>query len=452
MNTQPNSLRLGEAPTYFEWSYGVLSAAHIAVMNGWIAPTDANQTDINKKYVDNMNEVNGQTGPTSHLIESKDGSVSRKYNASPERIAIDLSRILGRMTTSAASVARNEVQQLQLGGATAGKFVVMQGSNITAELDVVGLTAGAIQTAINAKLGALSVTVAANAANYDISFTGNGYDLKNVPQMRAVWVTAPTPSTATIQILTTTTGRAAGVYTTNFRWPTQCVLNPPSWAFIEGFACGASTTTYKGYPGATTDSVALNLNGKGLMEWDTTVKVSGDEIDVPTYVFQTTPATVTYLTGGMVQLWIGPNAGTYAAADAISPLDLRDLKISIGAGVREPPSLGRVAVVEYQYGDNRPDLTIEVTIRGDKSHKLYASAMNAEYGERVALRLVIDPQVNPQRTVEFYMARAIVNATPKPSGAENQLTLTFMPEWNTTNDGPAEWWVETAVSAYGVYV
>lgn len=454
----PNSLRLAEAPGAAEWKHGVSSVAHRAAMTKWYPPTDANPIEITREFADNAAEVNGQILATKRFVRSKMGSVARTYNMSAEVMAMQLARILGTPTTSSASSAQSEVWQLKVNGAPAsGRFMFTLGGRVSSNLAIAGLSAAQLTSVLSALAvkvyGAGSVlTAVAAGANYNITASGTIQN-RNL-EMPSIVVTDAL-DTGSLEISTTTPGRVAGVRTHNFRWPNPCTLYPPTFAVIEAYACGADNGTWNLYPGMGMDSLSVDISQKDFIELSCEMKAAGLEYPMADVDGAWTPVSAfenpTYLLGAHTQLWVGANADTYAAADQILYHELRNAKFGINAGLTEPPTLGGGTHVQaWQYGEGNPDFTFEITTVGDKSNRLYAAAKEAEYGGSVKARLLLDPHSSPQRRFEMYAAELVTQSVPKPSGNENQLTVTFMANSNTTNAGPAEFWVETAETAYNV--
>jgi hypothetical protein len=81
-----------------------------------------------------------------------------------------------------------------------------------------------------------------------------------------------------------------------------------------------------------------------------TIKTDGSETAKTSFTFPTTPDAVNKLIGAMLTLKCGATGN-----EDLTSL-VRSFKFSINAGVVEPPSIGNVNVVEWQYSAERAEL------------------------------------------------------------------------------------------------
>lgn len=227
-------------------------------------------------------------------------------------------------------------------------------------------------------------------------------------------------------------------YTHLAKWRGICTVNPPSFSFVEGLVCATGTTgTYWLYKGSVVNQLTIDVSGKGFVKFSITVETDGSETAKTAFTWPVAPTAVNKLIGSMLTLTCG-TAGTENLTTLV-----RSLKITMNAGITEPPSIGNVNVVEYQYGAQAPTLDIEFTIKGDKSHALYTAY-------QAKSNVIFDAllQFNANRSIKLHCTQGIVNSTVKASGNETQLTVKYMVEHNTTDSGPGVWTLKTGTAVY----
>jgi len=299
-------------------------------LDDMVKMTDIDFAQVETTYRTDEDEITGFGGPTEHEVESKTGSLARKFNASVETIAAFVFWLLGRVTTT-----------------------------------------------------------------------------------------------------------GAGPFTHVGKWPSICTLIPPSFSMIEGLDCPGSTGTIWLYKGMVVDSLTIEVNGKAAVVLTLNLKTDGSETAKASFTFPTSYAAVNRLLGSMLTIKLGP------ALENISSV-FRTLKITINAAMEEPPNVAAgVNVAEYQYGDQKPDLQIELSIKGDKSHAVYGYYQNNTNVKFEALL-----QKAAGASVKLGCEKGVVKVTPGREGRETRLNITYMPEWNTTDDGPGTWTIINSVASY----
>lgn len=229
-------------------------------------------------------------------------------------------------------------------------------------------------------------------------------------------------------------------YTHSAKWRGVCTVVPPSFTFVEGLVCASGTTgTYWLYKGAVVSQLSIDVSGKGFVKFSITCETDGSETAKTAFSWPATANAVDKLIGSMLVLKCG-SAGTEDLSSII-----RSMKITMNAGIVEPPSIGGVNVVEFQYGAQAPSLDIEFVIKGDKSHALYTA-----YQAKTAQKFDASLTVNSNRSINLHCTQGIVTATVKPSGNETQLTVKYIAEHNSTDTGPGVWTLKTGVAVYCV--
>lgn len=242
-----------------------------------------------------------------------------------------------------------------------------------------------------------------------------------------------------IWLLGRVTTSGAGPYTHTVRWPQICTLNPPSFAMIEGLDCAGATATFFGYKGCVVDQWTLERPNQGAEICSTAIKHDGSETAKASFVFPTTYTTGNALLGTMDTLKCG-TAGTENLTSI-----LRTWKISISAGIAQPEGANSgVFVGEYQYGDGKPDLQIEFSIKADKSHALYGNYKN---NDTVIFDLLIE-KTAAALSMKLHCTTAKVKCEEVRQGSETRLNVTVMPMWNATDDGPGVWTIIDAIATY----
>jgi hypothetical protein len=226
-------------------------------------------------------------------------------------------------------------------------------------------------------------------------------------------------------------------YTHSIKWRSVCTVNPPSFSFVEGLICAGATGTYWLYKGAVVDQISIEVSGKGFVVLTVTVKTDGSETAKTSFTFPTSKTAVNKLIGSMLTLKCGA-AGT----EDLTSL-LRSFKLTLNAGIVEPPSIGNVNVVEYQYGGTNPKLEVEFVIKGDKSHAIYTA-----YQAKTAQILDALLQFNSNRSIRLHCSQGIVTASVKPQGNETQLTAKYMAEHNSTDSGAGVFTAKTGTASY----
>lgn len=240
-----------------------------------------------------------------------------------------------------------------------------------------------------------------------------------------------------IWLLGRVTTAGTNPYTHTVKFPAICTLNPPSFSVIEGLDCAGSTGTFWLYKGMVVESLTIEVNGKSAVTLTINMKTDGSETAKASFTFPTSYAAVNRLLGSMLTIKCGP------ALEALTSV-FRTLKITINAGIVEPPNVSAgVNVAEYQYGDKKPDLQIEFTIKGDKSHAVYGY-----YQANTTVKFQALLQKAAGASVQLDCEQAKVKVKQSRDGMEPRLSVTVMPEWNSTNDGPGVITIINAVAAY----
>lgn len=76
----------------------------LASYNEWLAGNNADFVTVEPTYIDNMTEIRGQVGaPTEHILQQKEGSLSREFYFSPEAFTSFLARALGTVATTGSA-------------------------------------------------------------------------------------------------------------------------------------------------------------------------------------------------------------------------------------------------------------------------------------------------------------------------------------------------------------
>lgn len=230
----------------------------------------------------------------------------------------------------------------------------------------------------------------------------------------------------------TTTG--TGPFTHTVRWPQICTLNPFSLSLIEGLDCPGSSATFLLYKGIVVEQTVIEIDGNNPVQFTVSFKTDGSETAKASFTFPASYAAVNRLLGSMLTLKLGP------ALENVTSI-FRKLKITTSAGIVEPPSAAAgVHVAEYQYGEQKPDLAIEVTLKGDKSHALYNFDGNVKFQMLLQKAAGLSAQLD--------CSQGVVEAEQEKEGRETRLNITYMPEWNATEDGPGKWTFVNGVAAY----
>jgi hypothetical protein len=451
MAAKPRALAQAMSLANKETTYGVCSAAYLAAMTKRLAPTDADFAELEYEFIDDSDEINGASGPTLHLLQDKKGSLNRKYYASTEALGFYLAMLLGNVTSvTGPSSDVDEVQTItETGTVTAGTY----------QLKFRGATTPALNWDASAATmtSALEALSSVGASGFTVTGTGPwvitaGGDLadQDIPMIEIVNANFTGGTRAIAQ---TTEGSAVNAYTHTFKWPSECILNPPSFSFVEGLFCSGNTDTYKLYKGACVESIGLEMNGKGFMNMTCGIKFDGTETDVASFSFPAvTP--VTRLTGGMVTVYFGSTLST-----PIPTASLRNLKINMSAGLVIPPIISaNTYVEEMQYGEKKPDLTVEFSIKGDKGDDIWEMMQLAEFGDTQKFKVVIQPFGVANREIQLIMNSVTPTVKPSKDGNETRLDVSLMPNWNSTDGesasilGPAQWIVESDIANYLVAI
>lgn len=458
----PKAYREIQSENRVETTLGITSSALRALLNKWYPMTEPDEVDIEHEWDDNADEINGNVGPTEHTMTRKRASFSRAYNLSTEVFAMYLARVLPNIVSSAPLAAQSEVQTLTItGGAVAGSFVIVTHEGKTTPLiSTVGhVDDAAWITAIDAALDDVYPTADFTVAGtllggFTVTF---GAALADTPigPMTAV-VIDPFNAAGDAVFETTTEGRAAGTYSHRFMWPSLCAKVPPSFTMVEGFKCDDATgltTTYFEYAGCVVSSLGLEINSNNVGDMNADIMGTGRELAVPAAAFPASPAVVTKLAGSMLKVEYTLDNGSNWVQ--IPVRDVRSVKIDIDPGIVETESLGGgTPVQEFQQGAENPTISPEVVFRGDKSHALWVAFKDSEFGERVGIRITLDPQTATRRVI-MTMLQAVPQLELAEEDIETTITMTLMPEWIPahgagSSDGPAEFTIETGVSGYNI--
>lgn len=235
----------------------------------------------------------------------------------------------------------------------------------------------------------------------------------------------------------TTTG--VGPYTHTVKFPEICTLNPTSFSMVEGLDCSGSTGTFWLYKGMVVDSFSIEIDGKNAVVFTVNCKTDGSETAKAAFVFPTTYAAVNRLLGSHLVLKCGP-AGT----ENLSSI-FRKLKITVNCGIVEPPNISAgVNVAEYQYGEKNPDLQIEFSVKGDKSHALYGYY---QANTTVILDALLE-RTAAALSVKLRCSQGKLKVKQVKEGMETRLDCVYMPQWNATDGGPGVFTIINSVATY----
>jgi hypothetical protein len=237
-----------------------------------------------------------------------------------------------------------------------------------------------------------------------------------------------------------TTG-AADPWTHTFKWPSVCVLNPPSTSILEGPDCVGATADYKLYKGVIANEVSIAVQGRSTIQMGANMQHDGSETAKPAVVLPTTPFVFNKLLGGQSVFKLGPLGTENLSGDfrAFSPV--------IGADAVVPDTIASgIFIGEQQYGENAPTLELDFTIKGDKSHVVYGYF---DAATTVKLDMLIDKGVAPARSIQWKMDSAkVVQATMVPNGNETALQCKLRAQYNVTDSGPMTIVVKNGISGY----
>lgn len=457
----PKAYREIQSENHVQVNPAVTSSALRALLNHWYAMTEPDEVDIEHEWDDDSDEINGNVGPTQHVMTRKRASVGRGYNASTEVYAMYLARILPNIISSSALAARPEIQKiLVVEGETDGSFVLVTNEGKTTPLiSTVQADDAAFIAAITAALDtvylAADTTVSGTrAGGYLVTF-GAGLADKPIGPLTAVEIDA-LDTAGTVTVTTNQEGRTAGNYSHRFIWPGLCTKVPPAFTVVEGFKCDDATgltATYKEYAGFVVNTLGLEVSSVNAGDISAELMGTGKELGLPAAAFPAAIVPVTKLTGGMLRAWYTLDQGSNWVE--IPFADLRSFNVDIDAGIIETENLGGgTAVQEFQQGGENPTVEPVLVFRGDKSHPLWQAYQDSEYGTRVGLRVWLDPQT-VNRKIEFLCLKAVPQCELSEEDTETRISMTLMPEWiaahgNGNIDGPCEFNIETGVSGYNI--
>lgn len=238
-----------------------------------------------------------------------------------------------------------------------------------------------------------------------------------------------------------TTG-SSDPYTHTIKFPSICTLNGPSFAIMELISCSGATGTYKKYKGCCIDQLTLEMDGKNRPVLTITGKADGTETANPSFSVPAAALTRQKFIGANVALQLGAAGGGLTNYSSI----YRTAKIVISAGLVIPPNVSNsLYVTEMQYGDKRPKIDFDFSLKCDKSHALYAAA---DAGTLYQTSLAINPGVTPLRSVTMTQANGYLDADPGRQGREPRMNFKFNELHNATDAGPATFVCKTAKAAY----
>lgn len=238
----------------------------------------------------------------------------------------------------------------------------------------------------------------------------------------------------------TTTG-SSDPYTHTIKQPSVCVLNPPSTSFIEGFECAGSTGTILKHEGVCVDSFTIEGNGKKAVMVTTNVKTSGLETAKASFVFPAAPAAPVKFLGSEANVQmanVGSSLDDYTST-------LRNWKISGNSGLVIPESAhGGLYVPEYQYGEGRPNIEFEYSLKADKSNVHWT-----KFREGTKVKLQFSLIRSASRQIVMSSANGYLTVTPGRQGNEPRLNCKFMPLHNSTDSGAVTFTAKTSTAAFG---
>lgn len=426
-----------------EANFGVDSAAMVAALDDWIPCTEADFGNLEQTLIDDSDEINGYAMPTTQEVEMVQGTLARKYYLTAESLLWLLALQLGDVTTSAASSATNEVWTITVtGGATAGAFTLTWEGFTTDPIETSGLASTDIETAFEAHPDVSGTDFTfAGTGPFTITAAGAGAYAGKQLAPPVVTITETLNAVGTVVLTTTTEGGAAGVYTHEVAWPTECAVNPPSTEIMEGLRCGGSTATYKLLTGVVVDQVDIEISAKGWINLTASLKFK-DEKDKGTFTFPASATLNRKIKGSKLRVFLGS-----ALTSEVDNTILRSLKITISSGIVVPSTIGGDDTVpEFQYGEKKPDLAIELQIKGDKSSTYWDMKRQCRISpsNRFKFRMILQPNVTPQRKVQLDCNQIFVDANPDKEGNETRINLMLKPEANTTDEGPGKWFIESS--------
>lgn len=436
-----------------EAEFGVLSpamSAALAAGSRWRASEPA-FVKVTDNYIDNADRIGDYIGATSSSFETAEGAGAWTFDLATEILAWALSVFYGRVTTSAASSAANEVQVIDKTGVTAGAYTLewVPTGEVTVPIAWNALAA-AIDSAI-AALGAFApsdVTSVVAAGSVTLTFAG-AYAGLDVPLFRLRTTTAAVGGTFSIG--PSVEGQAAGVFTSTFQEPDPCTLNPPSFALAEGLVCGGVNASWYAYPGATINTITLTIDSRGFGKLALDLLQNGREYALDgTFTFPASESGRTDVLGRHVAVWVGDSK---TAPFKIGRDELESLTIKLDGGHTTPTRINDDDVVtERQFGKGKPDAEITMALKGSKASRFYTIKRNQKTGYRPKLFIDLDPHSNPQRGITIVCSQTRFDFDQDTNDREPRQTLTFKPEANATDGGKIKWTTETAVSAYCVAI
>jgi hypothetical protein len=399
-----------------------------------------------RSFIDDADRIKKWVGVMTRRMMLQRGTVTFNYYAATQVVTMFLARLLGNVLSTGPSSSANEIQTITVTGTpTAGTFILGFRGAYTTPL-AYNISAAAMTTALEAlpTIGVGNVVVTKPSTNYIITMA-SAFLNKNVPQI--TFTVFDVFVGGSMAISTTTGGGSSGLYTHTIRWPDKCALNPPSWPYVEGLSCGSSTGTYYYYPGGYVKSLSLEMSDRGWINLTVEAGFSGEEIPVSTFSFPSTESTSTFLLGNMSQMWLGDvyDDTTLIAADRVAAFSIK-----IDAGSVEPTRITKsVYVTEVQYGRNMPSLETKITLKGDKSAIEYQYTRLAQAGVTKKFKLLLDPDEDPDASLEFYMSSVTVELDdPVKEGREWRLSLNLMPLSNDTDQGPGYFIAKTNEISY----
>lgn len=231
-------------------------------------------------------------------------------------------------------------------------------------------------------------------------------------------------------------------YTHTLKFPSVCTLNPVSFSFIEMLDCSGATGTNKLYKGVCVDQIVIEGNGKQRVMLTVTFKTDGSETAKGSFTAPGAAITRKKLLGSHAVLQLGTAGGSLTNYSSL----LRTWKITINCGLVVPPNASNSTyVTEMQYGDKRPKIDFEFSLKCDKSHTLYAAA---DAGTLYQISFALDPSVSPARSVTLTMANGFLVAEPGRENREPRMNFKFNELHNSTNVGPATFVCKTANATY----
>lgn len=437
---------VGAIPSgYKEASFGTVSAplkAQITTVYPMVG--DPSFVDLEDDYSSNADEIKALPGATEETVRKTRGKLSRTMRLAAESFADFLIWGTGNFTTGAASSAVAEVWTLEVTGLSAGKFKLrdVRDGQTTVELNY-NVADSALETALEAILGAGNVTVALASGVHTITL-GGSLAATDYPLLELIVTQDPTGGSFVLE--TDTEGQAATQYLQTIKEPSICTLNPPSFPYAEGLRCAGSVDAYRLYPGCVVGSLGFDIESDDFIPMALELMTSGQELLIPTFTFPANDSAMTRLMGNMAEVWIGDD---FTDPFKVAIDELAKFSVKFNFNPTEPERINNIKTVsEFQYPKGGMTLDVSAAFKGGKSSRYYQMIDACRDGYRPKVRIKLDPKSTPQRPIVIDFNSVRLGGGVKPAGREQRTELAIMPLSNTTDSGRFTAKVTTAKSTY----